>query len=1693
MTDQTTRSGTRRRARLRNRWVKGAASIVAAAVAIGVAAVATAPAMAATGGVGYGSFDDSPMSPYKGTFIQDNLRIICAESGRPLPKGNSLAAPEIVGLAQIAALSSSRGEHPGISENQLAGINRVLNEHVNTSDPAEAAGLEYAVASVLYPNDSRYSIDGQQWGSIDEVINQDMYSPAGGGAGVSAIQSWTHSIINDINSTVAGGNATGSGTLSFTIDLGLVPPTGTVEMDGTPGSTGSIDLVNAVFSNGSTHMDGVTEGQVLDVVAVPPADGSQYQVSGSGTFTPPGGGGWLPQVTLLRAIADVQSSIGAAGQGSSTPFGVDGFDPSWISQTFNPVLTTQAVQFVERGDKPTDVLTFSAAAGEDGVVRPWTQSRTGNYAPILAQGTLYGPFASEPAQSPDVPAGAPVAGHATVTTSQSDGPNVPYTVTSDTAVTATGYYTWVWEINAADQTDSVKLALPKDYTWRDAFGQKVETSLTPMYPALTSKVNEKIVTVGQKTTDHLTITNTGGDWLTGVSAKFTGRAYSIETGAAPSTGDSVPAGLSPFATVEVTVDKPGEIDSPSVTVPANAGRIVWVWSFDAADQADPSKFGAGYTWQDQWGLEAETSLVQFKPVIISKVSSAVVQVGDKLNDTLTTSVVEGQWIDGTNVVANGTLYGPLTKPATTSATVPSGTPVAGTASLGLTGIGTFETNTDIVATATGYYVWVWSIEQSAQSGSAAQLLPKGYKFVDQYGLKDETSVVPMRPELTSKVNEETVVAWQKVTDHLTVRNAGGEWLTGIAAKFSGTAYSVTSGDAPVTGDAIPADAVPIATVEITVTKEGEIDSPSITVPADAGYVVWVWSFNAADQADPSLFGAGYTWQDKWALKDETSVAQFKPVVTTQVSSKIVQLGDEINDVVTTSVVQGQWIKGTKVTASGTLYGPFLAQPDQSSTVPSWAPIAGTAELTFDGVQKRETKSGITATESGFYTWVWEIHQDKQKGRAAELIPDGYSFVDDFAQVPETSITPSGIIAESAVTKSEVALGEKIQDTLFVRLNGDGGWLQSGRERIPVVFRGTAYWIAGDKAPAVSDTVPEAAEAIGTTFITADRPGEYKSELIDGEDYRAGHISWVWEIREEDQPEAVRGMVAEWHDAFGLPNETQRILMPKVTTKADQTGYIGVGFQDTAKVTGTLPVTGADLHFELYAATKNENDEWICEAGNLLWTSETTHVETTGEYVSGVGPGLAPGEYHWVEVLTSTNGNEISRGICGLPDETTKVVPPKVTTKAQTNVAVGDPFTDTAVIEGKLPATEDQAFNLHFELYAATKNEDGQWICEAGNLLWTSETQKVWGTTLEYTSPEAPGQREGEYHWVEVLTAPQLDGAEIHRGVCGLPDETTTVVAPTVSTKSQAGVKLGGTFNDTAIVEGLLPSNGVELTFEAYKVPMKDDGTGKWVVATPEADAEGNPIEPGDLSWVCTAENRVFSNVGDGEIVTKAGEYVGPDAIAETHGKYLWVESLYTVPRNEGDEAMLITSGKCGLLNETTFAVDVTTKAHTSDGTGTAAFGEELWDTAELTGYVPEGGSVEFEVYQTKKGMAPVCDADTLMTTLKSAEGQPLAGGLYTKDAPLAVVSEHMKNEVDYDSDVFFVEVTKDSSGREVSRGECGDVDETVAANAAVAAVAATGGPIAGVIAGGAAIALLAGLGALLLIRRRRSVGSVTAE
>lgn len=306
-------------------------------------------------------------------------------------------------------------------------------------------------------------------------------------------------------------------------------------------------------------------------------------------------------------------------------------------------------------------------------------------------------------------------------------------------------------------------------------------------------------------------------------------------------------------------------------------------------------------------------------------------------------------------------------------------------------------------------------------------------------------------------------------------------------------------------------------------------------------------------------------------------------------------------------------------------------------------------------------------------------------------------------------------------------------------------------------------------------------------------------------------------------------------------------------------------------------------------------------------------------------------------------------------------------------------------------------------------------------------------------------------------------------------QTQVLAQPVIATVAQAGAQPGATMGDVATVGGVLPADGLDLSFAAYSVPFGADGQPRW------------PGAPGDYSGFCTAENLVFDNHATPYRVQAAGDYASPAVDTTEHAMMLWVERGASV-----STGATIVEGECGLLNETTYVGTVTTQAHTATGSaGTATSGDKLWDVATLTGAVPDGGAITVHLYRWTKGAAAVCTDDSRVW---SSEPVALSGGMFPQGIEVDFRAHGRAFTIpaySEDTQLGFVEVVTDKGAREVSRGRCGAASETVTVGAT--ALPATGGSaVAPVRMIGISVGLIA-LGLLVFsVRRvlRRRGGSV---
>lgn len=625
---------------------------------------------------------------------------------------------------------------------------------------------------------------------------------------------------------------------------------------------------------------------------------------------------------------------------------------------------------------------------------------------------------------------------------------------------------------------------------------------------------------------------------------------------------------------------------------------------------------------------------------------------------------------------------------------------------------------------------------------------------------------------------------------------------------------------------------------------------------------------------------------------------------------------------------------------------------------------------------------------------------------------------------------------------------------------------------------------------------------------------YRSHSYTGAHNLRDYVNWILFSSEGGaEARAVAGRAQAILDATAGTTAGPTISSGVLSFAVDSTNnYAGTAWLDVpgapAGATATLTLTNGifvatgtntlvstaplGTQFEVRGVAPDDGSEYKISGTALINSgySGQLHVWETGDKQKTAGPGSASSY--------TASGFD--------PAERSTVFQPEATSSAPRFAKPGTPLKDTATFS--IAADESGRVNEWFR-NSRGEHAPTEWTIEAYAVDKAPEKPtntvpagaELIASTKYSTGTEGPNAAgtatfaEGEvmpadgravvYVWkFNAATQPVpvlFTEGYLWTDLFGLVEETTFGVD--VTTKAQVGTKKGATSQDTAIVTGVLPNEGLELTFEKYLVPTVQDASGKWVPNAPAG------TEPGDLSWVCTADNLIGDNLDAPQHITKAGEYKSPEFPADEYGTELWVEQLQTVPGEEG-KSEVVDRGECGEPSETSHVIDVKTQAHSDSGAGTSKRGDQLWDTAEIRGSVPKGATVTFRAYQVPTGSELVCTEKTLVWT-----SQPVAleEGLYKDDVQLASSGKFTPPSKPAGMTTTFVETTNTEDGGELSKGECGEPSETLTTPAA-GNLAQTGGDLspAWVAAGGSLVAV--GLAAYLLptLRRRRATKTVDA-
>ncbi|WP_323961279.1 hypothetical protein GC088_05685 [Arthrobacter sp. JZ12] len=289
---------------------------------------------------------------------------------------------------------------------------------------------------------------------------------------------------------------------------------------------------------------------------------------------------------------------------------------------------------------------------------------------------------------------------------------------------------------------------------------------------------------------HIDLAETGdGLYTAGVSVRGTdGNPVDGLTAEARVTGPFGLAGNSPDswttgeAVEQLTLERTGlGAGTLEVAIPRTpAAEVEWL----IPSRTDAQRLLVAAVLDRRDASAALADLPAFQPVVATRTSAARTEAGSEVHDVLTVSSAEPTdgsepipWLvipgsqEPVSVEVVSTLWGPLAAPPTLRDAVPHGTPQVGTVTTRVNGPGTYNTDALEVPTP-GWYVWTETIpSESALPAEAAKYVRT---WQSRFGITEETTFVPWRPSITTRLSAHEAFVGESVTDSVTVDGLGPE-------------------------------------------------------------------------------------------------------------------------------------------------------------------------------------------------------------------------------------------------------------------------------------------------------------------------------------------------------------------------------------------------------------------------------------------------------------------------------------------------------------------------------------------------------------------------------------------------------------------------------------------------------------------------------------------------------------------------------------------------------------------------------------------------------------------------------------------------------------------------------------------------------------------------------------------------------
>lgn len=245
-----------------------------------------------------------------------------------------------------------------------------------------------------------------------------------------------------------------------------------------------------------------------------------------------------------------------------------------------------------------------------------------------------------------------------------------------------------------------------------------------------------------------------------------------------------------------------------------------------------------------------------------------------------------------------------------------------------------------------------------------------------------------------------------------------------------------------------------------------------------------------------------------------------------------------------------------------------------------------------------------------------------------------------------------------VTSRYAPGGGFVDDVTF---HADEGTWPRGEDGsyLPVSAQAAVY--RTDAEPRPGDAAPDAEPVARLTLTSDPATGPTAAYRVTSDEEMAspGFYTAVWSITagaQTDEVGARMGAEYVWSEEFGV--RTQVTMVPAITTTALPIATPGDALTDTVHVADPLPADGLRITSAVYRAVEGTSAADTCTAENLVWRSDEVTVTAAGDHTVTSPPVGDAGTYYWQEQAVDAAGDVVHLGVCGLENETTRVIAPK---------------------------------------------------------------------------------------------------------------------------------------------------------------------------------------------------------------------------------------------------------------------------------------------------------------------------------------------------------------------------------------------------------------------------------------------------